>query len=138
MTAKKPLAGRPVSKPSAPKEKTAQELALEQIKSVYDDGKAKINGTEYVFGDFVHKQRRKVFSFYSTTAKEIENQDFSFLDEEKFDEIEALICQNTLVDNLQISKSPQFWDNHAGDYMAFVILAMQVISYPFMQGGNGE
>jgi len=105
------------------------------IKSVYEDGVAEINGNSYEFaGKFNHKERRKVFAYYTKIAPMLEKGDFDFLDSPKFDDIEDLISQKVLFDGQQISKIKDHWDNHADDYVVFITTAIAVVSYPFLKG----
>lgn len=109
---------------------------LEQIKAAYDDGVAEINGNSYQFATFVHKERRKVFAFYTKVAPLVEANDLSFLDTPEFEAIEALILDKVLLDGSQLSKLPKWLDDYAADYVMLVMTAMGVISYPFMQGNR--
>lgn len=120
----------------------APEKALEQIKEVYESNVADINGTEYQFTKFNHMERKKVFAFLSKHVN-FSSGDFNIggvFGDPQLDEIEKLIHSKVLVDGVQISKHKDFWDNdeYAGDYVAFTLLAMQVIAYPFMRGGRGN
>lgn len=112
----------------------AQQKALEMIKAVADDGIATINGTDYEFTATTHKKRRKVFAFYTKHAAAMQRHEFSFLDLSEWEAIENLINELVLVDGVQISKRPDYWDKNAGDYLQFIATAMPVICYPFLKG----
>ena len=127
----------------------AQAEAESQIKAVYLDKVAEINGTSYTFTRFTHKERKKVFAFLSSvivrgkdpvTRKMQESVRMDFWDEPRFEAVEELINSKITVDGVQLNKKSNFWDDdeYAADYIAFMLLAMQVISYPFMQGGSGK
>lgn len=115
--------------------------AQDQVKQTYLDKVAEINGTEYTFTKFTHKERKKVFSFL-TSVMNMQTGDYrmDFWDEPRFEAVEDLINSKVMVDGIQISKKPNFWDDdeYAADYVVFMLLAMQVISYPFLQGGFGK
>jgi hypothetical protein len=110
--------------------------ALEQIKAVYDDQKAEINGREYEFKSFTHKQRRKVYAYYTSIVHEIENDSMAFLGTDAWESIEELICNHVVYDGVQLSKREDHWDRYAGDYILFIMTAMPVISYPFLAGSH--
>ena len=115
--------------------------AQNQVKSVYEDKVASINGTDYEFSAFTHTERKKVFAFMSSIVNPNDGTfRMDFWDEPRFNEVEQLINSKVMVDGIQISKKHGFWDNdeYAGDYIAFMMLAMQVISYPFTRGGLGS
>lgn len=115
-----------------------QQEALAKLKAVYDDGFAEINGTKYEFTKMTHNQRRKVFAFFSGVQNQVTVGDFSFLDRPDWQAVENVICDNVLVDGMQVSKRPAHWDNHAGDYIIFITTALGVVSYPFLQGSVGS
>jgi len=113
------------------KEQLAQARAM--IKAVYDDGEAEINGRKYVFGKMVHKQRRKVFAFYSKVADAANSGDLSFLDSAEFDTVMDVIGKVTLFDGQALVKlGDEHWEEHPEDYIPFITTAMAVISFPFM------
>jgi len=117
------------------------EESQNQVKSVYDDKVATINGTDYEFSTFTHMERKKVFAFMSSIVNPNDGSfRTDFWDEPRFNEVEQLINTKITVDGIQISKKQGFWDNeeYAEDYIGFMMLAMQVVSYPFMKGGLGK
>ena len=117
------------------KHKNQESEALAMVQAVADEGLATINGTDYEFTSMTHKQRRKVFAFYTKVAQDLKNKNFSFLDSAEWDGIEKLLGDHVLVDGVQINKhTGDYWDKNAGDYLQFVATAMPVICYPFMQG----
>lgn len=113
-----------------------QKKALEMIKAVYDDGYAEINGNRYDFAKMTHKKRRKVFAFFTGVASEITRQSMEFLDTERFEEIERVMFEYVLFDGVQLSKQPDHFEEHPGDYIMLITTALQVISLPFMAGSN--
>lgn len=114
-----------------------QQEALRQIKAVVDDGNlATINGRDYKLTAFNHRKRRKIFAFYTKYAADLQRGDFSFLDTADWDEIERLLNDATLAgpDQVQISKQPNYWDEHADDFLQFVGTMLPVACYPFLSG----
>lgn len=114
------------------------ESQLEIVKAVYDDGKAEINGTDYIFGKVNHKIRRKVYAFYTGIAQEVQGGNFAFLDRPDYQAIENVIGDNILVDGSQISKIAGYWDDHPEDYLKLITTSMAVFSYPFLRGNAGS
>lgn len=114
----------------------ASQMAV--VKAVYEDGMAEINGTEYVFGKVNHKIRRKIYAFYTGIAQEVQRGSFEFLDRPDYQSIENVIGDNILVNDMQISKIPGYWDNKPEDYLKLITTSMAVFSYPFLRGNAGS
>lgn len=109
-----------------------KKAALDMIKAVYEDGEAEINGRIYTFCKMTHKQRRKVFSFYTQVAAAVERNDFGFLDTPAFEPVENVINNAVSIDGSLLSKvGDGHWEDHPDDYITFISTAMTVISYPF-------
>lgn len=109
-----------------------QQQGMEMIKAVYEDGFAEINEREYHFLKMRHQQRRSVFAFFSSIQRDIQRQDFSFLDDPRFKNVEKIIEASVTFDDSLLAKLPNHWDEHPQDYLTFVSTALAVISYPFM------
>ena len=109
-----------------------QQQGMEMIKAVYDDGFAEINGREYHFLKMRHQQRRSVFAFFSSIQRDIQRQDFSFLDDPRFKNVEKIIESSVSIDDSLLAKLPNHWEDYPQDYLKFVSTALAVISYPFM------
>jgi len=59
------------------------------LKAVHDDQSATLpSGREYKLTKMTHKQRRRVFAFFTKKQREIQNGDFSFLDSAEFEPVE--------------------------------------------------
>jgi len=116
-------------------QKTAEQLAKEQIKAVYEAGVATINGRDYVFTTATHKKRLKVFSYFTGVQHQLQKGDFSFMGDEYFEKIEQTICELVTFEGSLLVKKPNHWNEYAQDYLIFITTAMAVISYPF---GKGE
>lgn len=108
--------------------------ALTMIKAVYDDGEAEINGNKYTFLGTTHAKRRKVFAFFSSIQRQIEQGNFSFLDTADFKPVEDTINGMVTFDGDLLSKKKDHWEEYPEDYLNFVSTAMGVISYPFLKG----
>lgn len=106
------------------------------IKAVYDDGEAEINGRKYQFTKMVHKERRKVFAFYTKVAQEIALQNFWFLESPDFESVESIIYSRVLFEGSALSKlGDAHWDKYPDDYLTLISIALAVISYPFLPAG---
>lgn len=112
------------------------EEALNQIKNVFEDGVATINGRDYKFTPMTHGERVKVFAFFSSIQHQIQGGDFSFLDDAKYKEVEKVIVSRVTYEDMQLSKIANHWDNFAEDYLIFVTTALGVVSYPFLKQGR--
>lgn len=117
-------------------EEIGQQKAFAQIKAVYDDGVATVNGRDYVFTKATHKKRLKVFSYFTGVREQISKQDFSFMGDDDYERIEGIISDLVTVDGSLLSKKPNHWNEYPQDYMVFITTALMVISYPFLQGEN--
>lgn len=115
-----------------------QEQALDQIKSVFEDGVATINDRDYTFTAMAHTERVKVFAYFSSIQHQIQGGDFSFLDDSKYKEVEKVITQRVTFDGMQLSKLNDHWDTYPEDYIFFVTTSLGVISYPFLKGKVGK
>ena len=116
--------------------KEEQEKGLAQIKAVYDDGKADINGREYVFAKMVHKDRRKVFAFYTKIQHDLQRNNFWWLESPEWQEVEKVIENNVTFNGDALSRIDQHWDKYPQDYLLFIPVALGVISYPFMSAAH--
>ncbi len=77
------------------------------LKAVHDDQSATLpSGREYTLTKMTHKQRRRVFAFFTKKQREIQNGDFSFLDSPDFEPVEKVIMETVLFEGAQISKIP--------------------------------
>lgn len=108
-----------------------QAAALAMIKGVVDDGYAEINGRQYDFTKMVHKERRKVFAFYTKIQSEIENGSFWFLESPEFAEVETIIESRIQFGGQSLSKLGNHWNLYPDDYVLLIQTALGVISYPF-------
>lgn len=117
-----------------PEQKEQASRALAMIKAVHDDGEATINGRVYKFTEMKHKQRRKVFAYYSQVAPLVQANDLGFLDAPEFEPVEAVINSAVTIDGSLLSViGDTHWDKYPEDYLVFIATALQVISYPFMR-----
>lgn len=113
-------------------EKDQAEMAQAMIKAVFEDGEAEINGRVYRFLAMTHKERRKVFAFYTRVQMQVKNKDMSFIDSPEFEAVEAVINKSvTFNDSLLIRLGDQHWEKYPGDYISFIMTALPVISFPF-------
>ena len=117
---------------------SARTQALAMMKAVHDDQSATLpSGREYTLTKMTHKQRRRVFAFFTKKQREIQNGDFSFLDSAEFEPVEKVIMDTVLFEGAQISKLPNIWDEQPEDYVIFITTMLGAISYPFLGGGSG-
>lgn len=117
--------------------KTAQSDAQAQIKAIYDDGVATINGRDYTFTKFAFTERRSVFAYMSKIQHLLTVGNLSFIDDAEFKKVETIIYKRvTLNGDTLLSKNP--FEEYAEDYIMFITVALGVISYPFVRGETGK
>ena len=117
--------------------KQDQEAARAMIQAVYMDGEAEINGRKYRFQKMVHKDRRKVFAFYTRIAEQADRGDLSFLDDPSFAPVEEIINNSVAYNDSLLSRlGDEHWEKYPDDYVTFITTALTVISYPFFQGAS--
>lgn len=106
---------------------------LDQIKAVYEDGFAEINGRKYEFSATNHSRRVAVFSYFTSIQPYLEKGSFSFLDSNEFKKVWKSIEDIMLYDGVQLSKQPQHWDDYPEDYILLIVSTLSTISYPFLR-----
>jgi len=119
------------------KELTPQEQAQEQIKAIYEDKVATINGRDYTFTTMTFSERRSVFAYTSKVKHLLANQNLSFIDDDEFKKIETIIHKRVTLNGDSLAKKNPF-NEFMEDYIQFTIIAFGVISYPFTKGGAGK
>lgn len=112
-----------------------EKRALETIRRVYEDGFMEINGRRYSMTSYTHKERRKVFAFFTSVQDQLKKKDFSFLDSPKFSEVEGVLETHTLFNDSTLSNIGAHWDKYPGDYLMFITTSLAVVSYPFTGAG---
>lgn len=120
------------------KEQSEIEKATDELKAIYEDGCATINGRDYTITNVNHKKRRKVFSYFTHVQKDLQNQDMWFLDSPQWDSVESVIENLVTFDGMLLSKLPDHWDKYPQDYLPFVTSMLGAISYPFLAGNSGS
>ena len=110
--------------------------AMAQVKAVYEDGEAEINGRKYKFHKMTHVERRKVFAFYTSVQRQIGINDFSFLDTPQYANVEEVMWSNISLDSVTISKARNHWEDFPEDYVSLLAVAMGVMSYPFIRAAG--
>lgn len=112
--------------------------ARELIKAIFDDGIATINDRDYKFATMTHRERKKIFAFYTLVGRDLANENFSFIDTPKFNEIEQIISDRVLFEGMQISKYKDHFDKYPEDYIQLISTSLAVMSYPFLKGNGGN
>lgn len=109
--------------------------AQAMIKAIVKDGEAEINGRTYKFIKMTHKNRRRVFAYYTHVQGAIQTNDLWFLDSPDFVAVETVINGAVTFDGSLLSViNEMHWEQYPEDYMPFISTAMGVISYPFLSG----
>ena len=106
--------------------------AKAMIKAIFDDGEAVINDRCYTLLKMTHKQRRKVFAYYTKVSRLVESNDMSFIDTPEFEKVEDLIHGVVAYNDSLLSKlGDSHWEKYPEDYVTFIMTALPAISYPF-------
>lgn len=113
-----------------------RQAALDQIKAVYDDGEAEVNGRKYRLLKMQHVERRKVFAFYTSVQNQLQQGNFLFLDSPAFAAVEEVMWKNVSFDGALIAKLRDHWEEYPEDYMTLVSTVMGVMSYPFIRAAS--
>jgi len=109
-----------------------KKAALAMIRAVYEDGEAEINGRVYTFNEMKHKQRLKVFAFYTQVSDNVQRGNFGFLATPEFENVEKVLNDVITFDGSLLSRLGEaHWEKHPDDYLTFISTALPVISYPF-------
>lgn len=111
-----------------------RQKAIEQIRGVYEDGEAEINGRTYKFHKMTHVERRKVWAFFSSVQGQLQAGNFLFLDSPAYAHVEDVMWKSISFDGSVIAKLRDHWEECPEDYMTLVSTAMGVMSYPFLRG----
>lgn len=112
--------------------------AIAQMKAVCEDGVATINGRDYKITAMTHSERVKVFSFYASPLNTAAMNSFEFLDDPKYKEVEKVMFNRITLDDMQLSKIPNHFEEYPEDYILLISTAMGAMSYPFMRGVGGK
>jgi len=113
-----------------------QAAALAQIRAIYEDGEAEVNGRAYKLHKMQHMERRKVFAFYSAVQSQLAANNFAFLDTPGFAEVEKVMWSAVSLDGELLSKRRDHWEEFPEDYLTLVAAAMGVMSYPFLRASG--
>lgn len=108
---------------------------LENIKQIYKDKEAEINGRKYKITKVNHAKRKKVFAYLMKNMKLLQEGDLSFVGTEEFDKIEEIISNLVTFEDSLLAKLPNHWDEYPEDYLIFINSMLLVFSYPFLAGG---
>lgn len=109
-------------------------MDVSQLKEAYENSSLSINGREYEICQMTHGQRVKVFAYFTSIANDAMNGNFSFMDSDKFKEIEKVIFGMIKFNGDLIKVINGHFEEYAEDYIEFIVLSMGVISYPFLRG----
>lgn len=114
-----------------------RQKAMSQLKAVYDDGYAEINGRRYEFAKMRHEKRKAVFAYYTSIQAQMQVGSFAFMDTPQFNHVFKVICEHVTFNDSVLSKLPDHWDEYPQDFMMFTTAAMGVMSYPFLPESAG-
>lgn len=114
----------------------AQQKQLDTIRAIYEDGSVEIHGRSYKFMKMTHRDRLKVFAFFTKIQHLIHGNDFSFLGTDEWADVFGVVERNVNYNDASLAKQGNHWDKYPQDYLGFVTSALGVISYPFTAGAS--
>jgi hypothetical protein len=110
-----------------------QAISHARIKALYKKGFFDIGDNKYQFSKMPFKKSKKIFSYLTSIASELELGRLGFLDSPKFDdEIEPLLFQYMLLDGFKLETIDDHFDEYPSDYIEFVTMSIQGFSAPFL------
>lgn len=107
---------------------------LNQIKEIYEQGFIEINGREYYFEKAKHRERIKVFAYFSQIQSDIAVGNFHFLDDDKFKRTMRIIDKYFLYDDIPIDKREGHFDQYEEDFLEYVAFSMTLFCFPLVRG----
>lgn len=113
-----------------------RQKALEEIRKIFEEGEAEINGRKYRFLKMQHVSRRWVYAYYSSIQRQLQLGDHSFLDSTGFAPVEEVMWNSITFEGALISKLRDHWEEVPEDYVTLVAAAMGVMSYPFLRAAG--
>ena len=113
-----------------------REKAMAMVRAVYEDGEAEVNGRTYKFHKMVHVERRKVFAFSTSVQRQVNVQDYSFLDTAAYANVEEVMWANISFEGVTLNKRRDHWEEYPEDYLNLLSVAMGVMSYPFTRAAG--
>jgi len=121
-----------------PEEQQAvRQQAMNQLKAVYEDGYAEINGRRYEFAKMRHEKRKAVFAYFTSIQSQMQVNNFAFMDTPQFNHVFKIISEHVTFEGSVLTKLPDHWDDYPQDFMLFATSSMGVISYPFLPESAG-
>lgn len=111
-------------------------MNAKQQKEAFEKSMFTVNDRDYEICKMTHPQRRKVFAYFTSIMQDANIGNFSFMDSEKFKEIEDLLCSLIKFDGnlIKVLDPNVHFRDYAEDYLEFIVDSMGVISYPFFRG----
>lgn len=110
--------------------------AMAQIRAVYEDGVAEVNGRSYKFHKMQHIERRHVYGYYTSIQGQLKIGDHSFLYSPGFAPVETIMWNAISFNGSLVSKIADHWEEYPDDYVTLVAVAMGVMSYPFLRASG--
>lgn len=113
------------------------EMNRDALGAMFAAGAIPVNGRSYSLHPMRHLDRRQMFGFFTEVLPDIENGRFGWLSRPEFSAVEALLWKHVSLDGAIVGQTPTHWDEYADDYLELAVLALAVMSYPFLRGVLG-
>lgn len=108
-----------------------REKVNEQYRQWHNSKKFIVQDKEFELNKLTHSFRLEVLAMYGELEAPMLMGNYNFILDNKFKKIFAKVEDNILLDGVQISKIPDFWENNEYLYLDFISIALRLIVFPF-------
>lgn len=93
-----------------------------------------IKDKKYNYSKLTHLKRVEIFGYYTKIESKIVSGDFSFLLENKCNELIDYFNKITTYNHHAICNLANHWNDNLDSYLLYIIMSFGIISYPFLRG----
>lgn len=108
-----------------------REKINEQYREWHKNKSFTVQDTEFTLAKLNHSFRLEVLAVYGELEAPMLMGNYNFIQDAKFKKLFAKVEDNVLLDDMQISKIPDFWENNEHLYLDFIQIAFRLIVFPF-------
>ena len=106
------------------------------IGRIVESGEIEINDRIYKITKMSHKNRLKIFGYFSSIRTNLQNNDMSYLGTDEFLKIQDIIFKHVLFNDSTLERIDNHFDKYGADFLQLIAFSLMAFSYPFMQGLN--
>jgi hypothetical protein len=113
---------------------------IEETEKLINDGYFEIGENKYTINKMPFRKGRKVYTYFTSIQKKIQESNFDFMETDKFLEIEEAICKYIDYNGSSIYaiNTEKHFEKYPSDYDNFIITSLMIFSYPFIAGLSGK